>query len=105
MSTCASPTDALREAGQDDITNQTRTAEGGTGGIMTMLQADQVVAIATRSRRRGFTLVELLVVIPIVLLVSAVALTTILPAYNDYQMSAASTHPPGGADRRAATSP
>lgn len=38
---------------------------------------------------RGFTLVELLIVITIILLVSAVALPTVLPALNNRQMSEA----------------
>src|SRR5262249_56107279 len=40
-------------------------------------------------RRSGFTLIELLVVIFIILLVSAVALPTVLPALNHRQMSEA----------------
>lgn len=46
--------------------------------------------------RRGFTLIELLVVMAIILLVSVVALTTIMPAYNDYNMSAAARVLQGG---------
>src|SRR5262249_26691516 len=40
-------------------------------------------------RRRGFTLIEVLVVILIILLVSAVALPTVLPALNRRQVSEA----------------
>jgi len=40
-----------------------------------------------RARRRGFTLIELLVVITIILLVSAVALPTVLPALSHRQVS------------------
>ena len=39
------------------------------------------------SRRRGFTLIELLVVITIILIVSAVALPTVLPALSHRQVS------------------
>src|SRR5262249_34664684 len=40
-----------------------------------------------RTRSRGFTLVELLVVITIILIVSAVALPTVLPAISHRQVS------------------
>lgn len=41
--------------------------------------------------RNGFTLIELLVVILVVLAVSAVALTTIVPAYQDHTINAAAS--------------
>lgn len=40
-------------------------------------------------RRRGFTLMELLVVLTIIVLISAVALPMVLPAYNHREVSAA----------------
>jgi prepilin-type N-terminal cleavage/methylation domain-containing protein len=45
--------------------------------------------LCTRRQRGGFTLIELLVVIFIILLVSAVALPTVLPAINHRQVSEA----------------
>jgi prepilin-type N-terminal cleavage/methylation domain-containing protein len=42
-----------------------------------------------RTRRQGFTLIELLVVITIILLISAVALPTVLPALSHRQVSEA----------------
>ncbi len=61
---------------------------GGLGGFFAGRRGRNPLGNRCRTRR-GFTLIELLVVITIILIVSAVALPTVLPAINHRQVSEA----------------